>query len=235
MARSRLRAWKNIALVLLLLWGGCIVLGHWSRRAEHWPRRWEGRVIDRSTGLPLAGATVSLVWGTIFIVQMDGGENFLSATETVTDEDGRFSLSAAPGSSFNLLCVVGRPPRAMIVKPGYSYGDGLHLTWGKRPPWEFSTEISLVPCSSADIEMLPPLTYFPFLSLCRGSDRLWCVPPEAVPRLNEVLKDSTHSICFDRNPARASAPPNSRLERTGARPVRVARVSVSAGRSSAVR
>jgi len=38
--------------------------------------------------------------------------------------------------------------------------------------------------------MLPPLTYFPFLSLCRGSDRPLVLPPEAVPRLNEVLKDS---------------------------------------------
>src|SRR5437867_1950966 len=58
---------------------------------------YHGRVVEEEGGTPLAGAAVTVVWYRTPAIQMEGSLYFLSAQETTTDADGRFSLQVSPG------------------------------------------------------------------------------------------------------------------------------------------
>jgi hypothetical protein len=63
--------------------------------------RYEGRVIDAETKLPLAGAVVVVIWMKQPAISIDAVESFQAARETLTDADGRFALDATPPKTWN--------------------------------------------------------------------------------------------------------------------------------------
>jgi hypothetical protein len=175
--------------VVLVLWGG------WLAR-QQWPRTiWVGSVVDGSTGLPISGATVSLVWGTKWLIQMDGGEDFLSAVETVTDENGHFAISSTPRVVLNPFRGIGRAPTALILKDGYSVGDGVKLMYGTSDGWTFEPKISLSPCTSSNTRVSWPPNEFPYLILCRGPTGIWCTPPDQAPLLSRAIHERSTPYC----------------------------------------
>ena len=81
---------------------------------------YHGKVVDQETGNPIAGAVVTVVWFASPIIYIDQTRSFLNANETVTQNDGSFSLWTWPGISFNPFTYVLTPPDAIIYKAGYA-------------------------------------------------------------------------------------------------------------------
>jgi hypothetical protein len=81
---------------------------------------YHGKVVDEETGDPLAGAVVTVIWYNSPIIQMDKTRSFQNVQETVTGNDGSFSLWTWPGISFNPFTHVLTPPDAIIYKSGYA-------------------------------------------------------------------------------------------------------------------
>ena len=79
-----------------------------------------GKVVDEETGVPLAGAVVTIIWYDSQIIHMANTRSFENSQETVTDYDGSFSLWIWPGISFNPFTMVLTPPHAIIYKAGYA-------------------------------------------------------------------------------------------------------------------
>jgi hypothetical protein len=81
---------------------------------------YHGKVIDEETGNPIVGAVVTVIWYNSPIIHMANPKNFQNANETITNNNGSFSLWTWPGISFNPLTVVMTPPDVIIYKAGYA-------------------------------------------------------------------------------------------------------------------
>jgi hypothetical protein len=81
---------------------------------------YHGKVIDEETGDPIAGAVVTVIWYDSEIIHMANTRTFENANETVTQNDGSFSLWTWPGISFNPFTYVVTPPEVIIYKAGYA-------------------------------------------------------------------------------------------------------------------
>jgi hypothetical protein len=76
--------------------------------------------VDEETGEPISGAVVTVIWYDSPLIHMANPRNFRNAHETVTQNDGSFSLWTWPGIDFNPLKVVMSPPDVIIYKAGYA-------------------------------------------------------------------------------------------------------------------
>jgi hypothetical protein len=76
--------------------------------------------VDEETGEPISGAVVTVIWYDGPLIHMANPRNFRNAHETVTQNDGSFSLWTWPGIDFNPLKVVMSPPDVIIYKAGYA-------------------------------------------------------------------------------------------------------------------
>ena len=72
----------------------------------------EGTVVDRETGMPMEGVVALAVYTREILTVGGGHDEFVDATETVTDAKGKFSL---PGPGLGLYITV------TVFKAGYNY------------------------------------------------------------------------------------------------------------------
>jgi hypothetical protein len=105
--------WWPIVIVVFLAWNIFVPLA--IRSATY-----HGKVVDEETGEPISGAVVTVIWYDGPLIHMANPRNFRNAHETVTQNDGSFSLWTWPGIDFNPLKVVMSPPDVIIYKAGYA-------------------------------------------------------------------------------------------------------------------
>ena len=134
---------------------------------------------------------------------MDGGTEFLSAEESVTDINGKFEISAAPAYLINPFRRIDYP-KALVTKPGYTVGDGIEMHFFGDITWDFKPELSLMPCSSSKAFPINnrfrerPLQSFSYLRICHRESGPWCNPPENVPLLVSSISDASAPVCYER-------------------------------------
>ncbi|MBI4824868.1 MAG: hypothetical protein HY807_00395 [Nitrospirae bacterium] len=80
----------------------------------------KGKVIDADTGKPIEKAVVLGTWYKEYATVAGAIHKFYDASETLTDQDGEFSLS---GQGISMLSNV-NPMDILIFKAGYSYESG---------------------------------------------------------------------------------------------------------------
>jgi hypothetical protein len=141
-ARPRPRGWRwlrrlaigLVAVVVLLIVGG------WLRGQPQWgPFR--GQLVDAETGAPIPSAHVMVRWDRRLPTPTgDGGQSFLDAVETVTNDDGRFELAARP-RYWELFAT--RPSVGMFA-PGY-VASGREVTPPDGVPFVEPTVIKMRP------------------------------------------------------------------------------------------
>jgi len=104
-----------IALGLLCLFGACTYrfLGGLRTDVYH------GQVVDAQRGTPIAEAAVTVVWYRAGIGIDSHPLSLLNAQETVTDANGRFSMTVSSGLDWNPLSTRDDAPEIVIYKPGY--------------------------------------------------------------------------------------------------------------------
>ena len=84
---------------------------------------YHGRVIDQETKHPIEGAAVLAVWWKRAPGPGHPSISFYDAQETLTDQDGNFTIAGIRGGSLNPLAII-QEPLFTIFKPGYeAYGD----------------------------------------------------------------------------------------------------------------
>ena len=97
----------------------------------------EGQVVDAETGEPLEGAVIAIMWHRSRLTpHMDGASSyFFSATETITDAQGKFVIDSSPG----LVRLVSYHHHTVAVfKPGYHLSGG-HFNNADQPIFEEPT------------------------------------------------------------------------------------------------
>lgn len=83
---------------------------------------YKGKIIDMDTKRPIKGAAVLAVWSEAEFDLVHGQVNFYEAKETLTDEEGNFSIPILWMVSVNPLSVI-QLPLFYMFKPGYAaYG-----------------------------------------------------------------------------------------------------------------
>ena len=107
------KQWWPLVIAVFLGWNAFVPLA--IRSATY-----HGKVIAEETGEPIAGAVVTVIWYHSPIIQMAQTRGYQNAQETVTGNDGSFSLWTWPGISLNPFTYVMTPPDAIIYKAGYA-------------------------------------------------------------------------------------------------------------------
>lgn len=107
------KQWWPLVLAVFLSWNVFVPLA--IRSATY-----HGKVVDEETGDPIAGAAVSVVWYHSPIIGLAQTRSFQNVHETVTENDGSFSLWTWPGISLNPFTYVSTPPDAIIYKASYA-------------------------------------------------------------------------------------------------------------------
>lgn len=108
----KVRHW--IICGVLLLFGGCMYefLGGLRTHVFH------GQVVNFKTGKPLAGAVVTVIWGTSSFGYEAGPFEFLTAQEAVADANGNFTLQASSGLNWRPFSLAS-DPQIIVFQPGY--------------------------------------------------------------------------------------------------------------------
>lgn len=104
-------------LLVRLLAGGLIatLLGCGTAEAAG---PWKGQIVDRDTGQPIPGAVVLAIWTLRSRDSIHPEDQFHSASEVVSDTNGRFVIpehTAAPTKPLTAI----RGPEVVIFKGGY--------------------------------------------------------------------------------------------------------------------
>lgn len=100
---------------------------------------YHGRVVDADTGEPLVGAVLTVVWFRSPILGFEQTRDFLSAQETVTDSEGKFSLHVSPGIDWNPFTYVRKEPKIVIYQPGY---EPTWAVWLARNKFKTTTDFA---------------------------------------------------------------------------------------------
>jgi hypothetical protein len=183
-----------IALVALLL----------APRAAGGAGPWNGRIIDRESAQPIAGAVVLAVWTVRSWAEIHPHDEFHSAVETVSDADGRFVIPEHTARPTKPLTGI-HGPQLIIFKAGFG-------------PWEFegspyygvgedsSTRDERIKQSWRAFEregavfQLRRYTEHRQRSSWLGRVRPLSVPDDQIPRLLEALDAEARAL--DLSPAR---------------------------------
>jgi hypothetical protein len=107
------KQWWPIVIAVFLGWNILVPLA--IRSATY-----HGKVVDEETGAPIAGAVVTVVWYHSPILGLAQTRSFQNVQETVTENDGSFSLWTWPRISLNPFTYVSTPPDAIVYKAGYA-------------------------------------------------------------------------------------------------------------------
>jgi len=115
---TNLRTVIGITLILFLV----------SSNSFSADRTFRGKLIDAETLKPIESAVVVAVWRVTKAFLIDSTTDFKDAKETLTDENGEWSITGPEGQEvpreFDLLFVLGlrhitRGPKIIYYKPGY--------------------------------------------------------------------------------------------------------------------
>ena len=169
--RKRTRWLRRFAVVLVSV-GVLVAVGGWLRGQEQWGP-FSGQLVNEETGAPIVGANVMVSWNRRLPTPTgDGGQTFLDAVESVTDDEGRFEL---PGRPRYWELFVTRPAVGAFV-PGY-------IAWVQEvtPP-------DGVPFVDPTVIKMRPLETWRCYELPRPSVT---IPTERIPSLTRALQRAT--------------------------------------------
>lgn len=149
---------------------------------------YHGKLIDRETKQPIEGAAVVAVWW-----KEDPAPHpiitFYDAQETLTDQEGNFTVPGIIGGSINPLTKI-REPLFTIFKPGHEGYDARKLA----PPGETGRTIVQLRKALTREERSRSLSQA-HIRVCTPElpEKLrdvgpYCVPPEKVPNLLKLKK-----------------------------------------------
>lgn len=144
-----------------------------------------GQVVDASTGEPLEGAAIAVVWHRYpYVYLMDPVPVFQKAIETVSDANGRFSVDA----SYDWLPFTFNSRRAVIFKPGYRpILDYLSDSEGDRPL--FKEQVLKLEKLRTWKDLREFTTHGDFyISYCGPSSSPYCVPENRIKHLTRLLQ-----------------------------------------------
>jgi hypothetical protein len=104
-------------LLVRLLAGGLIVtlLGGGPAEAAG---PWKGQIVDRDTGQPIPGAVVLAIWTLRSRGEIHPDDEFHSASEVVSDDEGRFVIQEHTVTPTKTLTHI-QGPEIVIFKGGY--------------------------------------------------------------------------------------------------------------------
>lgn len=100
---------------------------------------YHGRVVDEATDQPLVGAAVTVIWFRSPILGLESTRDFHSAQETVTDSQGKFSLSVSPGIDWNPFTYIRKEPQIVVYQPGY---EPTWAGWRERNKYNSVTDLA---------------------------------------------------------------------------------------------
>ena len=142
--------WLRRVVVGLIAVGLLLTFGGWLRGQQQWGP-FSGQLVDEETGLPIAGAHVMVRWDRRLPTPTgDGGQTFLAAVESVTDDEGRFELAGRP-----------RYWDLFVTRPGFSYFAPGHVARGREvtppdgEPFVDPTVIKMRPLKTRQERCLP--------------------------------------------------------------------------------
>lgn len=116
-----------LLIVALLLLPGCAI--------THQYGPYMGKVVDRETGEPIAGAVVFIQFFTEFGFSPGGAvSDYADAEETLTNEKGEYYLPLFRINTFRIGDSWGKRGHAIIFKPGYGAYPGHALATDSNDP-----------------------------------------------------------------------------------------------------
>jgi hypothetical protein len=125
---------KRIFLIMAIM----LAISTFSNRSIYWFLYWDGpyygQVVDADTGEPIKGASVAGIWQfetyTLFIASET---HFANAKETVTDEDGKFTIPLTFAFTSRPTSVLEKM-KLVVFKPGYDSHPPAIERKMKQPP-----------------------------------------------------------------------------------------------------
>ncbi|MDA1183271.1 MAG: hypothetical protein O2930_01335 [Acidobacteria bacterium] len=149
---GRSRAWRWVRRLAVGLVASSLLLafGSWLRGQAQWGP-FSGQLVDEETGAPIAGAHVMVSWDRrLPTLTGDGGRSFLYATESVTDDDGRFELTGRP-PYWELFAT---PPELGFFAPAY-VARGRDVTPPGGVRFVDPTVVNMQPLTTRDERCIP--------------------------------------------------------------------------------
>jgi hypothetical protein len=158
-----------------------------SVTAQFGSGRFHGTVVDSATREPLKGVVITVIWWRTFALQTHS-HSFLGARETLTDDDGHFSMSAAPPLVLLPLWMLEEVPKFIAYTPGYYPFPELE-SWSNLAEWlHDGLTIPLVKVTTAaDRNRFININGFG-LALCGGGGQ--CIPASSIPLLVRAVRQT---------------------------------------------
>ncbi|MFQ5853553.1 MAG: hypothetical protein ACE5JU_23590 [Candidatus Binatia bacterium] len=142
---------------------------------------YHGKVIDKETKQPIEGAAVLAVWWKETPMIAQAQITFYDAQETLTDQEGNFTIPGITGGSANPLAKI-REPLFTIFKPGYKAFKQVRL----RPPAdEERSVVDLSPLKTREERKKNLYGLLP--GACAPDVKQFCVPEEKILTLIRLM------------------------------------------------
>ena len=103
-----MRNYLLFVIALLVLNSGCAI--------THKYGPYMGKVVEKETGKPIAGAVVFMKFMTVGIYEV---HKFAGAVEVLTNENGEFHIPVQRANTFQIGGAWDEDPSVIIFKPGY--------------------------------------------------------------------------------------------------------------------
>jgi hypothetical protein len=144
-----------------------------------------GQVVDATTGEPLEGAVIAVIWHRYpYVYLMDPVPVFQKAVETVSDVNGKFAVD----DSYDWLPFRFKIRRAVVFKPGYRpILDSLGESEGDRPL--FKEQLLKLEKLRTHKDLAEFTSHGDFdIPNCGSSSNSYCVPENRVKHLTRLLQ-----------------------------------------------